>query len=121
MSEEQMGKALEWGRAALDAMADHFELEDPTDDEVDNYVDEVGDLFDAFLSLDAALSRGGPLPAEWSPDPELENLERCSRYAIKCMTDAAIERHRSRGCLRLVTGGADATEETRHARRTTKE
>jgi hypothetical protein len=34
-----------------------------------------------------------------------------SRGALKCMTDAAIERHRSRGRLQLITGGNVATEE----------
>ena len=102
--------ALESGRDALDALADYWALDEPTDEQIDNYLDAVGDLFDAFVSIDAVLSRGGPLPAEWSPNPELENLERRSRYLLKVMTDAAIERHRSRGRLQLVQGGADATE-----------
>jgi len=107
-------RALRRGRDALEAMAEHWELENPTDAEMDRYFDAVWDLFDSFVSLDIVLTRGGPLPAEWSADSELENLERRSRYALQMMTDAAIERHRSRQRLQLITGGV-ATEEERAA------
>jgi hypothetical protein len=99
MSDELAAKidtevALKRGRAALEAIAEHWELEHPTDEQVESYFDAVFSLWDAFVSLDIVLTRGGPLPAEWSPNPDIENLERRSRYALKARADGAIEQGR---------------------------
>ena len=87
-------RALRRGRDALEAMADFWEIKNPSAAEMDSFFDAAFTLWDAWVALDAVLSRGGPLPSAWSPFSDIENLERRSRYALKARADAAVEQGR---------------------------